>query len=89
MRSRVLLQIHLSNGDAMKLDENTCDVVWVTTLCHLEPIKELFLGGNRENGLTGIQTGGDQGVVQEMCCVEKKKGNSCLCPGHSLLSAVT
>lgn len=27
VRSRVLLQIHLSNGDAMKLDENTCDVV--------------------------------------------------------------
>lgn len=27
VRSRVLIQIHLSNGDAMKLDENTCDVV--------------------------------------------------------------
>lgn len=53
----------------------SADLVWVSTLYRLEPIKELFffLGGNRENGLTGIQTVGDQGVVQELCCVEKKK----------------
>lgn len=54
----------------------SADLVWVTTLYRLEPIKELFfffLGGNRENGLTGIQTVGDQGVVQVLCCVEKKK----------------